>query len=395
MKSFARIPFKKIQENHLSVKDKYIKASTIFKNTILSNKTPTPVEITKMFSGFTGIREIQKNEKILEFLKSKDIQPNISNYAVLMKGYADTQNLDKVEEIFKVLKQKKLLNHIVYGILIDAYCQKSYMTQAEYFLEEMKKEGLQPNIKIIGSLIFGYSKSKKFKKFNIQGNDIEKIWEFENRFDEKIVWNLKLYNMMLTGLCSYGHMEKAEEIYKKMITECIEPDQKTYGILINGFALKNKDINTAEVYFNKMLKNLVKIDMISYSMMIKHYSKFGDMEKAENLISKMKKDKMTPNLICESSLLVGYFVSGNFEKAEDHFKQLMKNHTLDVITFNIMIHSFAKKQKMEKAEEYLELMKKQNVKPSILTFEVLSNEYKSIDSEKSSYYQSLVDSFSQ
>jgi pentatricopeptide repeat protein len=161
MKQFARIPFKKIQENHLSVKDKYIKATEIYKNTILSNKTPSPVEITKMFSGFTGIREIQKNEKIIEFLKSKEIQPNISNYSVLMKGYADTQNLDKVEEIFKILKQKKLLNHIIFGILIDAYCQKSYMTQAEQFIEEMQKEGLKPNIKILGSLMFGYAKSKK------------------------------------------------------------------------------------------------------------------------------------------------------------------------------------------------------------------------------------------
>jgi leucine-rich PPR motif-containing protein, mitochondrial len=238
-------------------------------------------------------------------------------------------------------------------------------------------------------------KVKKKFFFTTLGNDTDKIWELENRFDEKIVWNLKIYNMILSGLCSYGHMEKAEEIYKKMITECIEPDQKTYGVIINGFALKKKDIKSAEIYFNKMSKNLVKIDMISYSMMIGHYSKFGEMEKAENLISKMKKDKFTPNLICESSLLNGYFVTGNFDKVEACFQQLIKNHTLDVIIFNIMIHGFAKKQKMDKAEEYLELMKKQNIKPTVLTYEVLAKEFKSIDSEKSSYYQSISDSLTQ
>ena len=158
MKNFAKLT--KLQENKALIKSKYLSAEEIYKKTISIKKIPTAVEISKMFNGFSSIRYIERNEKIVQFLKTNNVTLNTANYSMLFKGYADTKNLEKVKEIYEFLKEKKQLNPILYSILIDCYSRRGEMEDAEKYFEEMLSNSYLPAIPVFGSMLFGYSKGK-------------------------------------------------------------------------------------------------------------------------------------------------------------------------------------------------------------------------------------------
>lgn len=79
--------------------------------------------------------------------------------------------------------------------------------------------------------------------------------------------DLVVYNSLLYLLISENETEKVDKIYEDLINERVIPDQTTFNTIIKG-ACKNKDVDFAIKYFNKMKESNISPNRISYNFLM-------------------------------------------------------------------------------------------------------------------------------
>ncbi|XP_041026633.1 pentatricopeptide repeat-containing protein At5g46100 isoform X2 [Juglans microcarpa x Juglans regia] len=212
---------------------------------------PSVVTYTSLIHGLCQSGNLDEAVGLLEEMKIREIEPNVFTYSALMDGLCKGGRSSQAMELLEMMISKRHRpNMITYSTLIHGLCKDGKLREALEILDRMKLHGLKPDAGLYGKIISGFC-------------DICKFQEAANFLDEmvlggispnRLTWSLhvKIYNMVVQGLCTNGDPNRAFQLYLSMRTRGISIDTGTFDFLIKCFS-KRGDLHKAARIIDEMV----------------------------------------------------------------------------------------------------------------------------------------------
>ncbi|CAI9113811.1 OLC1v1014492C1 [Oldenlandia corymbosa var. corymbosa] len=283
--------------------------------------------------------------------------------------------------------------------LLFVLCKRKHAKHSQEFFDKVKKD-FDVTAKTYSILIRGWG-------------DIGEVGQARKLFDELLERgcpvDLPAYNSIMESLCKGGNVDEANKLFSGLSSMGFQPDAFSYCIFIHAFCEKD-DLHSAlrvldrmkrynlvpNVYtYNVILKKLCKNDKVdeaykilvemvksgvmpdvwSYNAILYYHCDNSEVNRALKLISSMdhygcQLDRHSYNMVLKMLVRVG-----RFDRAEEFWKSMdQRGFHPPVSTYAVMIHGLCKKKdKLEEACKYFELMIDEGLPPYPVTCELLRN----------------------
>ena len=279
--------------------------------------------------------KMEQAENVFLDMKEALIAPSRITYAIMIRGYGNDYKLQKSFEVFEEMKARNITpNEIIFGCLLNACVKCNKIERACQVYEEIKSGSsqIQMNNVLYSTLIKGYTRCKNFKKaFEIYSEMLK---------DQSVSGNIITYNAILDSCVECSDIEMMNKIYEEIKYTAIQNETSPQP------------------------------DLITYSTVIKGYSRIRDSNKVLDIYFYLKgRDDIILDEVIFNSILDGLLKSQKFEEALKVYED-MKRHEIkrSNATFSILIKIFSKMNNVEKAVEVYNEMISEKMKPSLITY---------------------------
>ena len=340
-----------------------------------------------------------------------EVEPDIYTYSTLLKSIKnfepDQKNIEKAFEILKILKLSKTKgikpDEILYNCLLDTCVKYGRMEQAENIFNDMKEAFVTPSKITYAIMIRGYGNDynlpRAFEIFNemklnnisaneiiygcllnacVKSSKIEKVCEIYEEITNTtdIAMNIVLYSTLIKGYTKTKNFNKAFEIYKSMQNDKnVTPNIICHNAILDS-CVECNNINMMNQIYEEIKSNAVndenapQPDLITYSTVIKGYSRVKDSDKVLDIYNYLRgREDITLDEVIFNSILDGLLKSGKFEESLKIYED-MKKHQIkrSNTTFSILIKIYSKMNEVEKAVQVYNEMISEKMKPSLITY---------------------------
>ncbi|XP_050220098.1 pentatricopeptide repeat-containing protein At5g61990, mitochondrial-like [Mercurialis annua] len=214
--------------------------------------------------------------------------------------------------LFVIGKTERKLSY--YNVLIKVVSQRCDVKAARNLMDEMRKEGCNPNAQTYNYVISGLLKNGKY------GDACNVFKEMKERGcpPDALTFEIFIYKS-----CNGGKLDKACEFLNEMVATGLEPRLLTHAAFIKGF------VNAQQ--YEKAYKYVVDSadkhsSNVNYSLLADLHQKRGNLVDAVNILSEMIQKGLRPNLKVYMRVKNHIQKSGNTKLALDLQK---KFHQLD------------------------------------------------------------------
>jgi pentatricopeptide repeat protein len=279
--------------------------------------------------------KMEQAEAVFVDMKEAMIAPSRITYAIMIRGFGNDYSLEKSFGIFEEMKLNNVSpNEIIFGCLLNACVKCNKIQRACEVYEEIKSGStdIQMNVVLYSTLIKGYTKCKNFQKaFDIYNKMLS---------DESVAENIIAFNAILDCCVECTDIEMMNKIYEEIKYKAIQNETSPQP------------------------------DLITYSTVIKGYSRVRDANKVLDIYYYLKgREDIIMDEVIFNSILDGLLKSQRFEDALRVYED-MKRHEIkrSNATFSILIKIFSKMNNVEKAVEVYNEMISEKLKPSLITY---------------------------
>lgn len=120
-----------------------------------------------MLSAYVNASDMVGAEKFFTRIKQDGLKPNVVTYGTLIKGYAKTNNLEKMMEKYEEMQSYGVIvNQTVLTTIMDAYGKNRDFGCAVVWYKEMESCGLRPDQKAKNILLSLAKTSEEQKEAN-------------------------------------------------------------------------------------------------------------------------------------------------------------------------------------------------------------------------------------
>jgi len=167
-------------------------------------------------------------ETILGDMKSHKVRPNLITYSTMLKGHCQNGDIHTAFLILDQMKKDAQLkpDEIMYNSLLDGCAQHNMCDEALKLLEEMQAEGVSPSNFTLSILVKLMNRARRLEQAFTLVADITKKYNFKP--------NVHVYTNLVHACVSNQQLPRGMSILEQMIGERIEPDSRTYAILIRS-----------------------------------------------------------------------------------------------------------------------------------------------------------------
>jgi len=173
-------------------------------------------------------RQMDRIRPLLEDMARQKIEANVVTYSTIMKGYCQENRLDKALELMEAMKQSEQFrpDEITYNTLIDGCAQRGFFEQGMKLLGEMQEAGVPPSTFTLSVLVKLANRSKQ----------PEKAFELCERLSRKfhLRMNMHVYNNLVHACTANRDTQRAIKVFEQMLRENVRPDVRTYSLLLRG-----------------------------------------------------------------------------------------------------------------------------------------------------------------
>ncbi|XP_074274993.1 pentatricopeptide repeat-containing protein At1g10910, chloroplastic [Silene latifolia] len=189
--------------------------------------TPNLYHYSSLLNAYSINGSCQKADKLVEDMKSSGLVPNKVVMTTLLKVYVNGGLLDKSRSLLSELEALGYAkDEMPYCQLMDGLSKSGKIVEAEDVFKRMNNRQVRSD---------GYSHSIMISAFCRAGR-LEKAKQLARDYEAKYKkYDLVILNVLLCAYCRAGDMENVMHIMRKMDTLAINPDHKTFQILIKYF----------------------------------------------------------------------------------------------------------------------------------------------------------------
>ncbi|XP_040967082.1 pentatricopeptide repeat-containing protein At5g16640, mitochondrial-like [Gossypium hirsutum] len=115
---------------------------------------PDVVTFSTLINGFCNQNKIFEVVSIFDEMAERGYQAQLIAYNTILKGLCKIGNIDRAEEATRLLNEMVdnniPLDIVTYNLLIDALCKDGKISKAVETVDMMTKQGIEPNMVVIG-----------------------------------------------------------------------------------------------------------------------------------------------------------------------------------------------------------------------------------------------------
>lgn len=338
----------------------------------LTNFNFDEIMLNLVLEGLISINKFNAAEKLFE--KGVEINAKLSlySYSIMIKAYGAVNNFDKANEIMGKIQDAGLkANDVIYGCLLNCAVKCSKFDFIKKIWEQMKNNSIEPNCIIYTTLIKAYN---KMKLYDIALEIFEKISQ-----EDKINSNIIIYNAVLDVCVESKNLEKLKEIYefiKIMSNMCPtfpKPNLITYSTIIKGFSKCGKMDDAMEIYECLKSQNF-QLDEVLFNTLIDGFAKANNSQMAIKLYDEMKSYGIKGSSVIYS-ILIKMYCNGNDMNNALHYFNLYKTekHKPTIVPYTTLIQVYIRRKELDKAIDIFEQIKKIGLVPDQVSYNFIIN----------------------
>ncbi|KAL6227057.1 hypothetical protein ACLB2K_001016 [Fragaria x ananassa] len=340
-----------------------------------------------VINGLCKVGKLNKAKDVMDDMKAWGVAPNVVTYNTIIGGYYKLGGLGKMHKADAMLKEMVLMpyddvaaafkvfeemrreglkpNVVTYNSLINGLCCDGRLEEACGLRDEMLGLGLKPEIATYNALINGFCKKKMLK----EAREL-----FDTICERGLVANVITFNTLIDGYCKNEMEEEAYALHNMMIERRVFPNTSTFNCLIAG-SLTKGNIETAKKFLQQMEAKGVKADCITYDIRIDALCQDGEPRKAERLLNEMFTKGLSPRHVTYNTLMDGYCREGNLKAALNLRARMEKEgKRANIATYNVLIKGYCMQDKLVDANELLNEMLEKGLIPNRTTYEIVKVE---------------------
>ncbi|XP_028796947.1 putative pentatricopeptide repeat-containing protein At5g37570 isoform X3 [Neltuma alba] len=220
------------------------------------------VSWTAMVVGYVAVGDVMEAKRLFDIMP----QRNVISWNAMIQGFVKVGDLGNARGIFDSMLEK---NVVSFTTMMDAYGRSGDMVSARLLFDQCSNKDLVA----WSTLISGYVQ-------NGQPNAALRI------FLEMESLNVKPDEFIL-GLSIHGHGVEAINLFNKMLTEGIVPDEVAFAIILTACSHSGL-VDEGWNYFNSMKQKFcINPSPDHYACMVDLLSRSGHMRAAYELIKSM------------------------------------------------------------------------------------------------------------
>ncbi|KAK9136622.1 hypothetical protein Sjap_007216 [Stephania japonica] len=327
----------------------------------------------------TGYTQCGRMEEALELFKSMPERP-ISVFNAMILGYGQNGMLDRAREVFDQMRER---DDGSWSAIIKAYARNGFELEALDIFAKMQKAGIRANypaliyiITVCSSLaILDHGRQVHAKVLQLEF-DLEvfvasalitmyvkcgELVKARRVFDEFTTKDVVMWNSMISGYAQHGLGEEALEVFDKMCTARMAPDDVTFIGVLSACSYTGRVKYGREIFEAMKLKYSVEPTAEHYACMVDLLGRAGHIQEALHMIEQMP---VEADAVVWGSLMGACRTHLNTDVAEIAAKKLLQLEPENAGTYILLSNIYASKKKWKDVEELRKSMRTRKVSKS-------------------------------
>jgi len=199
---------------YAEIRDQGVQANTITYNT--------------MIDACARCGAMARVPQLLADMKAANISPDQITYGTLVKGHCLSGSVDQAFEVLNEMRLggKHQPDEILYNCLLDGCAKEHRLEDAMALYEEMKDSNIRPSNFTLCTLVKLLGRSRRLQEA------FEAVEELSTKGGLKP--NIQVFTCLIQACIHNRQLHRALELHDEVIQQNIEPDQKTYAVLVRG-----------------------------------------------------------------------------------------------------------------------------------------------------------------
>ncbi|XP_074586578.1 small ribosomal subunit protein mL103 (rPPR7)-like [Curcuma longa] len=191
----------------------------------------------------------------------------VKSFNALLTAYAQSGDLNGLDEAFRDIPASITPNHISYNILIGALCEKGDLEAAMRTVDLMNTNAISLDLITCNTLLHSFYINKP--------SEVEKIWEMMR--ENNIEPDSRSFNAKLRWLVAKGRTHEAVEVVDQMKRNGPKPDAFTFNALLKGH-IQGGNLEEAKKLFFDFTKNDCSPNQQTFEILIPYLSETGELD---------------------------------------------------------------------------------------------------------------------
>jgi pentatricopeptide repeat protein len=309
-------------------------------------KVQTPDLLNSMIGSAFESAQYENAEKFIKIRVAIGAL-SLKTYEIIIRGYANSGEMDKAREWFSEMKQVfKHPSEVSYHFLLNGYGKVGDYVNLEKVLDEIQQTFGTVSPWVYHVVIRAVSLKDQKKAFDY----------FYRSIDEAKEPLIESYNWLLAGFTRKNEMVEAEKFLLSLLKDGVRPTAETFNHLLHAYA-KQRKVETFDQTIATMKRVRVKPDPATYTLMLKNALSVGKDDQIMILLQDIKSNRMLPQGGFFSISFEYLGTKGKMDLAEEVFnetkvfKMVVPNRALEHL-----VSGFEKANLKEKAEHYKKLI---------------------------------------
>jgi len=247
------------------------------------------------------------HQLIQEVLADADTRQlvNAVNYCSVLKGFSHQKRFDRVWAVYKEMIAQGLesqFSSVTYNTLIDACSRCGEVSHTPRILEDMTRQGIEPNLVTYSVVLKGLC----------QDNQLDKAFELMETMKKSrhAKPDELAYNTLLDGCARQCLYQRGMQVFAMMEAEGTRPSNFTLSILVK-LANRGKKLEKAfELCKEVPRKNNFRMNVHVYNNLIQGCILHKELERAVEVLASMLKKGVRPDTRTYTLLIQGHVNSG-------------------------------------------------------------------------------------
>eukprot|EP00443_Scrippsiella_acuminata_P095809 CAMPEP_0115615570 /NCGR_PEP_ID=MMETSP0272-20121206/22689_1 /TAXON_ID=71861 /ORGANISM="Scrippsiella trochoidea, Strain CCMP3099" /LENGTH=1079 /DNA_ID=CAMNT_0003051483 /DNA_START=195 /DNA_END=3433 /DNA_ORIENTATION=- len=289
--------------------------------------------------------------------------------SILLKSIQQSSQPKDVDRALSIVESADLaMDEVLLSSLCEA-CIRTSRTDllTRYLKQQRSARGVTiKSAHTYGSLIRSYGFL----------NDLEGVWAMWNEMQARgVAPSCITLGCMVEAVSTNGEPEAGLSLIHQMLK-----DKQTrslvnaviYCSVLKGFSHRKRFDQVWAVH-EEMRKQSLQYSIVTYNALIDACVRSGEMNRVSLLLEQMSDDRIEPNVITYSTVLKGYCQDNRIDKAFEVLEDMKKSADFspDEVTYNTLLDGCARYGMLERGLALLQDMEASHVRPSNFTLSVL------------------------
>lgn len=317
--------------------------------------------------------------------KAKEVYQKYNSKINYIKELVDSKLKEKNDDSRDSKEQVHFRAEVeaFYSALLDAFLSLKDFDQAKIAFNEYSPQDEASFVTMIRIYTFESNLKQALEMFL----SLKKIKKLENKSP-----TISGYGAILNACAKLGNMNLAEELLQEMFNNKVYPNSYVYSNVINGYRLSGRLDLAIQAY------KLAELDTDNYTVAVLNTvlnacADENEFKKLTNIFdTAVNEHGVIPDKITFSILIKAYSRHNDFDKLWDLYSFLIKNKICDEITFNSLLDVFANAEHEKNLYEIYTEMKKQKMNISVVTYGVILKLFVNLANKERSeeIYQEII-----